>query len=403
MLHTSFTPPTYFLFGAVVTGIVFFTVFSGIVQKKPAIIPSVNQVQATSTVEAMAISTSTQAFVSATSSVVATTAPFPSKTTPVKKISVVPVVSGKMPQVMAWLYPGKPTCGARAEYTDGRSIDVLKPQYFSVGDGGALILLTEQSSGCNGYSPANVADLKKYSKEQYVTISSSDAGNMRMFLSDSINSSSNINTLVSFIVDNKLTGIELDFEDFGNWDAATYTEYKQVVTRLGNALHAQNKKLMIDGPATSNAVEEGWYIWRYADFTSLPVDQVVVMTYDYQFDQGAGQPVSPIPWIQSTIKWILSRFSNVARLSFGIPSYGYRATMGTQKFTLLTYDQMKMEPGFATAQRDAVSGEMTWQSGDTVYFYQDASSMTEKLSVIRVAGIRSVSVWHLGGNQWFSK
>lgn len=306
-------------------------------------------------------------------------------------------------EIMAWIYPGKPTCGAVAEYTDGRKIDVLKPEYFMISEEGRLVLLTEKEHGCNGFSEKNIAVLQKYSKEQYATISSSDSGNMSLFLGDMGNASENIDMLISFAVDNKMTGIELDFEDFGGWNVEMYANYKQFVTRLGNALHEKNKKLMVDGPATSNAVEQAWYMWRYEDFLTLPVDRVVVMTYDYQFDQGAGQPVSPISWIQDIIKWTVSQFPNKSKLSFGIPSYGYRGTEGAQRFSLLTYEQMQKEPGFSTALRDKDSFEMTWRTGDTIYFFQDEVSMSKKLQVIQAMGIASVSVWHLGGNQWFAK
>ena len=303
---------------------------------------------------------------------------------------------------MAWIYPGAPTCNAQNEYSDGRKIDVLKPEYFTIGDSGQLTLLTEKEAGCNGYSAANVVSLKKYSTEQYATVSSSYAVSMGLFLNNSAGDSSDVNKLVSFVVDNNLTGIEIDFEDFGGWDAPMYSNYKKFVTNLGDALHQHNKKLMVDGPATSNAVEEAWYLWRYADFNSLPIDQLVVMTYDYQFDQGAGQPVSPIDWIRNTIKWTLSRFPQKSKLVFGIPSYGYKGVTGTQKFSLLTYEQLKREPGFDTATRDSGSGEMTWQNGNYTYFYQDGVSMNKKLQTIQNAGITSVSVWHLGGNLWFT-
>lgn len=318
-------------------------------------------------------------------------------------IPAIPPIPRSGTEIMAWIYPGDPTCNAKYEYSDGRKIDILKPEYFTVNDGGKMILLSEQDAGCNGYSPENVADLKKYSKEQYVTFSSNYAVNMGLFLNGALGDNSGIDTLVSFVNDNKMTGVELDFENFGGWNSDMYSKYKQFVANLGNALHKNNKELMIDGPATSNKVEEDWYVWRYADFNSLPVDRLVVMTYDYQFDQGVGQPVSPISWIQNTINWTLKEFPDKTKISFGIPSYGYKGIAGTQKFSLLTYDQIKKEPGFETATRDSESFEMTWQDGNNVYFYQDSKSMSEKLKVIQNAGMASVSVWHLGGNLWFAK
>lgn len=266
-----------------------------------------------------------------------------------------------------------------------------------------MILLTEQDSGCNGYSPENVASLKKHSKEQYATFSSNYAVTMGSFLTGTVNDNSDINTLVSFVKTNGMTGVEIDFEDFGGWNADMYSNFKRFITNLGNALHQNGKKLIVDGPPTLDQVQENWYVWRYADFISLPVDQIVVMTYDYQFDQGVGQPISPLFWIQGTINWTLGRYPDKSKLSFGIPSYGYKGIIGTQKFSLLTYEQIKKEPGFGTATRDLSSGEMTWQNGNNVYFYNDSQSMSKKFQVIQNAGITSVSVWHLGGNLWFPK
>ncbi|MFA5131244.1 MAG: glycosyl hydrolase family 18 protein [Patescibacteria group bacterium] len=319
-----------------------------------------------------------------------------------KVIATAPAApSFKSTELMAWIYPGGQSCSAKTEYSDGRKIKILKAEYFKLGDSGQLILIPENKGACNGYSAANVSSLKKYSQEQYATVSSADASVMDQFLTAALQDNTDIKTLVDFTVNNNITGIELDFEDFGGWSAPTYLKYKQFITKLGNALHAQKKKLIVDGPATSNAVEEAWYVWRYADFNALPVDRLVVMTYDYQYDQGSGEPIAPISWLQNTIKWTLGRFPNKAKLSVGIPAYGYKGTIGTQKFTLMTYEQIKKEPGFSTAQRDPNSFEMTWRNGNNVYFYQDGVSMTKKLQVIQAAGISSVSVWHLGGNLWF--
>jgi len=304
---------------------------------------------------------------------------------------------------MGWVYPGEPACSASIEYKTTSLVDVLKVEYYSITEGGNLKLLTFEEAGCNGYSKENVADIKKYSTSQYVTISSIDAANMGAFLTKALSDGVHISTLVAFAVDNGITGVELDFEDFGRWDKSTYTQYKSFVTKLGNALHAKGKKLMIDGPATANIEEENWFVWRYKDFVSLPVDHVVVMGYDYQFDHGSGNPVSPTAWLKNVIAFTRARFPDTNRLTIGIPSYGYRGVGTTQKFNLLTYDQIKREPGFSTATRDPKSFEMTWKQGGFVYFFQDSVSMSKKRQVVEAAGIKSISVWHLGGNAWFAK
>lgn len=305
-------------------------------------------------------------------------------------------------EIMAWIYPGEPACGARAEYSDGRRIDILKAEYFTVDQSGALVLLTETDRGCNAFSRKNVDHLRMFSKEQYATVSSSYAGSMDRFLSRATEGGDDIRRLTEFAVANRLTGIELDFEDFGGWSRSSYDRYKGFVRLLGESLRAEGKRLMIDGPAISSDEEAAWFPWNYADFTDLPVDWVVVMAYDYQFDHGAGNPVAPLEWIDRVVRRTRDSFSDASRLSFGIPSYGYRGEKGTSSIRLLTHSEASALPGFSSALRDAGSAERVGRNGTEVVFFQDSTSMDEKRAIIERAGVSSVSVWHLGGNEWFS-
>lgn len=318
-------------------------------------------------------------------------------TTPSTPVPTTPAPTGFT--TMAWIYPSEPGCNAKNEYRDGRKIQVLKPEFFTV-NGGALSQFTNSNSACNGYSPAFVADLKKYSDAQYVTVSSASAADMDTFLASALSEDgTEIDTLVSFVVDNNLTGIELDFEDFGGWSYTSYDNFRSFVQKLGTKLHENNKKLMIDGPAIANKTEQGWFAWRYEDFIDLPVDHIVIMVYDYQFDHGTGVPVAPLDWMREVITWASARYPK-DKLVVGIPSYGYEGTIGKRPY-IRTYDQLKSKSGFATATRDESSGEMTWRNGNQVYFYQDSESIRQKIAVVKELGLSSISVWHLGGNQWY--
>lgn len=311
--------------------------------------------------------------------------------------TIIKLVSQNNPTIMAWLYPGEPGCAARTEYKDGRKIDVLKPEFFTI-NGGSLILLDTKNSSCNGFSKSFAAELKKYSNHQYITVSSASAGDMNTFLtSPKIND--DIQTLVNFVVINGFTGIELDFEDFGGWSKDSYIKYKSFVATLGAKLHNNNKKLMLDGPAIANKLEQDWFQWRYEDFASLPVDYVVIMAYDYQFDHGPGMPVAPLTWISDVTKWVINRLPS-GMIVVGIPSYGYHGKAGN-KISILTYEQMKLLPGFEKAKRDPVSHEMTWKNGNDYYFYQDEESIAKKIGVVTDLGISAISIWHIGGNKWF--
>jgi len=306
----------------------------------------------------------------------------------------------KQKETMAWIYPGNPACSARQEMKDGRQIDVLKPEFFTVSNG--LLHIITEDEGCNGFSEEFVSELKQYSREQYVTVSAAGVDNIASFLKESLDSTENLTTLIKFVVDNNLTGIELDFESFGDWDDEVYGNYLQFVTMLGHELHAENKKLMIDGPAIWNKTSESWFNWRYEDFAELPVDKIVVMAYDYHFDYGAGSPVSPLQWTKEVASYTANRLP-LDKISIGIPSYGYQGRNGTYRSTILTAEQSKSRPGFTSATRDPRSGEMTWKNGANTYFYTDSISMNMKRQLLADMGINSISVWHLGGNPWFSR
>ena len=302
---------------------------------------------------------------------------------------------------MAWVYPGEPACKAEEEYSDGRVIEVLKPEYFTVAHDGALRFLGENTHGCNGFSEESLSSVKAHSLEQYVTISSVETERMKAFFATDEATNEYTNELTAFVVDNTMTGVEIDFEDFGGWDAAAYDSYKQFVDRLGTSLHENGKKLIIDGPPVSNETEEQWYVWRYEDFNSLPVDYITVMAYDYQFDHGVGQPVSPLSWLEDVITWTKNKVKKDSKIVIGLPSYGYRGLKGTHQLEILTFDQMQAFEGAAEASRDANSGELLWEDDQYTYVFQDAESLEIKRDLVKSKGIRAISVWHLGGNPWF--
>jgi len=311
-------------------------------------------------------------------------------------------------QTMAWIYPGAP-CNAQTEYADGRHINVLKPQYYTLQDDGTLVQDTSEKAGCNGYSPTDVASVKQHSDQQFVTISGPTSGEITGIFSLATNpalTNAFTNTLLSFLNESGFTGVELDFEQFAKWSPQQYIQYKAFIATLGSTLHTHGYQLMLDTPAISNTTEQGYYPFKYEDFNQPPLSQVVtamnVMAYDQQDDNGAGTAVQPLAWLKNICVWMKTRITDTNRVVIGIPSYGYHGKTATYgHMTIDTYSQSKMYPGFSTAQRDPLSGEMIWSTGGTSYVYSDSATLDGKLKVVQDAGLSRISVWHLGGNLWF--
>lgn len=321
-----------------------------------------------------------------------------------KALSSTPTTSGvpshTLPgtTVMAWIYPGNDVCSADEEFAR-YDIDVLKPEYFTVLSGGSLSLLTEGDRGCNGYSAKNAAAVKAHSKQQFVTVSSAIDG-MQALTESPENRAAAIATLTTFVSDNGFTGVEIDFEDFSAWDASTYTNYQTFLRELGDALHARGKKLMVDVPPIGNATEAGYYPLTYADMAALPIDHIVIMAYDYQFDYGAGSPIAPNEWVAAVVARAKQSIPT-SRLTIGIPSYGYTGTTGSHTVRRVHQNAISSLPGFKTAPLDPNSFERIWTSGRTSYVYVDAEGLTKKRAYLESLGVSSISVWALGGNPWF--
>lgn len=319
--------------------------------------------------------------------------------TPAPTLAPIPAPTPAPTQIMgatteAWIYPGNPACRAASEYSDGRVIDTLKPEYYQIQSNGTLRQMTVASDGCNGYSASNAADIKAHSTHQYATVSG-DITNVHALLSSASLQSAAINTLTNFVVGTGFTGIELDWEQFDNWLPADYSNFKKFTTDLGNSLHSNRKKLMIDAPALTSAGLQ----FRYEDFANL--DYVAIMVYDYQYDYGVGQPVAPESWITNVVKYAKSKLP-ADKIVIGIPSYGYHGTVGSYTLAIDTYAQSSAFPGFSTRKVNS-EGEEAWVYGNTYYSAQPQSNLDRKKALLESLGIKNISVWHLGGNNWFSK
>lgn len=304
-------------------------------------------------------------------------------------------------ETQAWIYPGEPACNAMNEIQDGRKINILKPEYFTVLEDGIVTLLTEEDYGCNAYSKKNLEIIKKYSDKQFITVSS-DGESMRKLFSNSENTDNAINLVTEFSTENDVDGIEIDFEDFSSWTQEDYGNYLEFAKNLKNQLNMNNKALMLDGPPLTESTQIH-FKWNYKDFSdSTYADLVVIMAYDYQYDFGSGEPIAPNEWIKETYEHALSQINSSDKLVLGIPSYGYTGIKGDYRAKILTKNQilaLVVEEHGATMETD--SYEMQLSINDEFYSYYDTIGLRKKLLYIESLDVKKISIWHLGGNDWF--
>lgn len=305
-----------------------------------------------------------------------------------------------------FMYPGAPACSSTAEYTDGRVINGLFPQYHIMSATGSLILMTTSTYGCNGYDPANVASVKQYSQYQYDTIAANASTAIAMF-SSGTQVAAMTSTEVTFLVNNGLTGAYLDFEGFGKYVTSTYAQYLTFLTNFGAALHAAGKKLIVAGPAigatsTYPDLSQNQYQFKYEDMNvNAGVDQVSPLAYDDDYTTGVGNPTAPIGWVNTIAAWVTSKMSSLSKVAFGMPNYAYHGTTGgTDRGGFDTRTQTQAVSGYSSASRDS-DYEMVFNSGTQTYVYQDQYSIIQQRLNIEAQSMPEVAVFVLGGNPWF--
>lgn len=318
--------------------------------------------------------------------------------------------------VQGWIYPGEPACNAETEIQDGRQINTLKVEYLTLGSGGAVTRKTVASDGCNGYTATTSALIASSSREQYITISGASAGLASLMASPSLQQTF-IATSTQLATSTGFTGVELDIEGFASWSEADTNKYYTFINELADYLHNNGKKLMVDAPPiwnTASNKESGsgdeWdsansSSYQYLTYTKLAqtrADYIVIMAYDYMYDYGNGSSIQPLRWVADIANFAKSKIYDKNRIVIGMPSYGYYGTTGGYSQTLQTYTQISAQPGFSGATRDSSSGEMKWTNGGNSYVYNDSTSLDMKRKYIENLGITRVSVWHIGGNQWFT-
>ncbi len=310
--------------------------------------------------------------------------------------------------VEAWIYPGslgRPTCDVPAELSalDSEPVALLKPQYLTVKGNGKLGIDTAAKYPCNGFSPANLAEVQGAADQVYVTVSAGPRAT-KSLLASTTKESAALTTIESFVASNGLNGVDLDFEP-NDWTTTMWSEYMGFVSDLVGALSPEGRGAEVDLDAFTTTP---WDAERYGNVTSAGA-HLVVMAYDDEYAV-ACTPITPYTWLQQVVAYAQSQVP-ASDLTVGLPSYGYTTTTCSRVKDVtsnIAYVTMQNEPGFPTTPtaveslRDPNSGEIRWESDGVFYDYVDATALNAKLQIVENMGVNDVSVWSLGGEPWFT-
>jgi spore germination protein YaaH len=310
--------------------------------------------------------------------------------------------------VEAWIYPassGQPACDVSSELATmaANPIAILKPEYFYVSGRGKVVEETASGLPCNGFSVANLAEVRSAAQRIYVTVSASSSG-VRALLDNSRRLVAGQQAIENFVSANNLNGVDLDFEP-NRWSEGVWHSFMTFVSGIVTSFEPSGRTVEVDLDAFTTTP---WDAERYADVHAAGA-HLVVMAYDDEYNVACA-PITPFSWLQAVASYAMGQVPS-GDLTIGIPSYGYFTTTCKQIAHVtdnVAYVTMDKEPGFPTtpsevdALRDPGSGEIRWTSGKTLYDYVDSTGLNDKLQVLENMGVTDVSVWSLGGQPWFN-
>lgn len=223
--------------------------------------------------------------------------------------------------------------------------------------------------------------------------------------------------LVRACKDSGYTGIQFDFENVIWTDRAVFS---QMVAEAGAVFHENGLKLTIATVpnAPGAAGETGYSAWIFEnwrgayDLAALAksVDLICLMTYDQHTKWTAPGPVAGWAWTVSNLEYAL-KVVPPAKLSLGIPLYGYHWFAGTPMKPVEKPNPSAEYISTADALdlAHAYGGKIEWDAEDRsawFYFYRamerewifytDVRTFKERYALAQQHNIEGFCSWVLG-------
>lgn len=203
--------------------------------------------------------------------------------------------------------------------------------------------------------------------------------------------------IVSVVESEGYDGATLDLESI---PAADRTLYSGFVRNLAATLHTLGKQLDVVVPPDTGSDNEPWNGAYDQAKLGAVADTVIVMAYDYSYAGGPAGPIAPIPWVQETMAYTVSRVP-ANKVLLGIDTYGYdwsgnqTTAVGLQNVDsfLATH---RIQPRWnAVAEAPWFTWTDNQGAAHTVYFENDRSTAA-KLDLAQVYGTAGVAIWRAG-------
>jgi spore germination protein YaaH len=225
-----------------------------------------------------------------------------------------------------------------------------------------------------------------------------------------------IRNITALCRDNRFDGIQFDFENINVLDRDVFTSFSREVAdslhRIKCTLSAAVVPRSSEYPGPTAYHKWIYENWRGAyDYKALAefMDFLSLMTYSQHTRRTPPGPVAGYPWMEGTVKYLLSSGIAPSKISLGLPSYSsywyptwdaaggahvagtgqsYSVAMGTlaENGVTPTWDD-KQKEAYAFWENDGINEFL---------FLEDARSFAARLNLVSQYKLRGYSVWVLG-------
>lgn len=207
-----------------------------------------------------------------------------------------------------------------------------------------------------------------------------------------------INGILDVINRQGYAGVNIDIENVYWYDRQLYTDF---VKEVKNALSSQGyiTTLSIPAKTADYFANNNWGgAFDYSELGKY-ADQVLIMTYDEHYFEGAAGPVASLSWVDSVMQYATQTIP-ANKILLGIAGYGYDwSGTGTRALTFSGIEKLISGQGI----------QPSWdESSQTPYFiyyqdgirhevwYENAKSISIKLDLISKYRLGGIGIWRLG-------
>lgn len=229
-----------------------------------------------------------------------------------------------------------------------------------------------------------------------------------------------IASMITLCKQYRFYGLQFDFEHINFQDKNEFTKFFQLAA---NRLHHNGFSISIAVvPHTSTIFHSDYDRWLFENWSGAydykklgqSADFISVMTYDRHTSLTTPGPISPIEWVNKTIKALL-KVVPAEKISLGIPDYsGYWKTGSVHSKSvsgMYVYRSKEAQISYSAVlsllntYNQALIWNNQWKSSYSLFdrhhrteylFVENAKSFRAKVALAKHYHLRGISVWKLG-------